>query len=156
MSHFKGKLVLVLLDNRDAPSIRAGRSLWALHDDLSYTTGDGAEVITVPKGFVTDLASVPRIVWSFYPPDGPWVKAAIIHDFLYETQGTGIWHSHTGNSRVAAYTRAEADGILKEGMADRGVGGWEQFVIWSSVRLGGSAGWNRSGRRLPPSEGEGI
>ena len=87
MSRFDGKLVLVLLDNRDAPAIRAGRSLWALQRDLSYTTGDTSDVITVPAGFVTDLASIPRLVWSFYPPDGPWVKAAIIHDFLYDTQG---------------------------------------------------------------------
>lgn len=40
MSRFEGKLVLVLIDNRDTPAIRAGRSLWALQRDQSYTTGD--------------------------------------------------------------------------------------------------------------------
>jgi hypothetical protein len=154
MSRFAGKLVLVLLDNRDAPAIRAGRSLWALQRDLSYTTGPEGDTITVPAGFVTDLASVPRIVWSFYPPDGPWVKAAVIHDFLYETKGTGLWYSHRGNARTVPYSRAEADHILKEGMADRGIGAWEQFVIWASVRIGGFAGWGKSDRRKAADEGE--
>lgn len=148
MSRFAGKLVLVLLDNRDRPSTRAGRSLWALRDDLAYQTGDDlAEVITVPAGFVTDLASIPRAVWSFYPPDGPWVKAAIIHDFLYDTEGSGHWYKRRGVTRAEPYSRAEADYILNEGMADRGVGAWERFVIWAAVRLGGTGGWNRIDRK---------
>lgn len=149
MSRFEGKLVLVLLDNRDGPAIRAGRSLWGLQRNLSYTAGDAGDVITVPAGFVTDLASIPRLVWSFYPPDGPWVKAAIIHDFLYDTQGTGIWHNHRGNTRIAPYTRAESDAVLKEGMADRAIGAWEQFVIWCAVRIGGGLGWARVPNRQP-------
>jgi len=139
---FAGKLVLVLLDNKDGPSIRAGRSLWAVQRALEYQAGDDPEeLIVVPPGFVTDLASVPRAVWSFYPPDGPWAKAAIIHDFLYATKGTGEWHTHRGITRGAPYSRKEADDILKEAMADRNVGKWEQGVIWASVRLGGAGGW---------------
>lgn len=139
---FAGKLVLVLLDNKDGPSIRNGRSLWAVQRALEYQVGnDPEEIIVVPAGFVTDLASVPRLVWSFYPPDGPWAKAAIIHDFLYWTKGTGEWHGRAGITRAEPYSRKEADDILKEAMADRSVGKWEQFVIWASVRLGGGAGW---------------
>lgn len=140
---FAGKLVLVLLDNRDGPAIRNGRSLWAVQRALEYRAGDGDELIVVPPGFVTDLASVPRFVWSFYPPDGPWAKAAIIHDFLYFTRGTGVWHDEVGITRDRPYSRREADDILKEAMADRQVGRWEQFVIWASVRLGGAGGWGK-------------
>lgn len=141
---FAGKLVLVLLDNKDGPSIRAGRALWAVQRALEYQAGDDPdELIIVPPGFVTDLASVPRVVWSFYPPDGPWAKAAIIHDFLYATRGTGEWHTHRGITRTVPYSRKEADDILKEAMADRKVGTWEQGVIWSSVRFGGAGGWGR-------------
>jgi hypothetical protein len=139
---FAGKLVLVLLDNRDGPSIRAGRSLWGVQRALEYQVGnDPEELIIVPLGFVTDLASVPRVVWPFYPPDGPWAKAAVIHDFLYATKGTGEWHTQRGITRADPYSRKEADDILKEAMADRNVGKWEQGVIWSSVRLGGAGGW---------------
>lgn len=139
---FAGKLVLVLLDNKDGPSIRAGRSLWGVQRALEYQTGDDQEeLIIVPPGFVTDLASVPRVVWSFYPPDGPWAKAAVIHDFLYATKGTGEWHTQRGITRADPYSRKEADDILREAMADRNVGQWEQGVIWASVRLGGAGGW---------------
>jgi hypothetical protein len=142
MSRFEGKLVLVLLDDRDHPSIRGGRSLWGVEQPLSYLAGAGADqLISVPAGFVTDLASIPRLVWSFFPPDGPWAKAAVIHDYLYATKGTGNWKGHLGVVRAAPYTRAEADGILREAMADRQVGGFERAVIWTAVRLGGGAGW---------------
>jgi hypothetical protein len=144
VSRFGGKLVLVLLDNKRQPSIRSGRSLWGLQRELTYQTGDDpAEIITVPAGFVTDLASIPRVVWSFFPPDGPWVKGAVIHDFLYFTQGIGIWYGRHGVSRAEPYSRAEADHILREAMADRGIGAWAQFVIWAAVRLGGAVGWAR-------------
>lgn len=145
MSRFRGKLVLVLLDRRSEPSLKGGRSLWGVQRPLCYQTGDDpTELITVPAGFVTDLASVPRPVWSVYPPDGPWVKAAVVHDFLYDTGGRGIWNSRIGITRDRPYSRSEADGILREAMADRNVGRWEQAVIWTAVRLGGRRGWKDS------------
>lgn len=145
MSRFNGKLTLVLLDDKEHGAVRAGRSLWAIEHELTYRTGDGdGELIIVHPGMVTDLASIPRLVWSFYPPDGPWVKGAVIHDFLYATRGTGNWKTHTGGiTRARPYSRAEADGILREAMFDRGVGVVERTVIWLAVRLGGWGGWGR-------------
>lgn len=141
-SRFEGKLVLVLLDDRDHPSERGGRSLWGLQRPLVYQAGASRDLITVPAGFVTDLTSVPRFAWTLLPPDGPWTKAAVIHDFLYATQGTGVWKGHpSGNARPAAYTRAEADGILREAMADRGVDVTRRNIIWAAVRVGGGGGW---------------
>ena len=69
---------------------------WVLSRELIYTNpyidedalnDVGAEVkghkVTVKKGFVTDLASVPRICWMLI---APWdiARAAIIHDLLYK------------------------------------------------------------------------
>ena len=40
--------------------------------------------IVVPKGFTSDGASIPRIFWSFYPPNRTdYLPAAILHDYLY-------------------------------------------------------------------------
>jgi hypothetical protein len=150
-SRFQGKLYLVLLERRDAQSVRSGRSLWGLQRALVYVAGEARrEEITIPAGFVTDLASIPRAVWSFYPPDGPWVKAAVVHDFLYYTQGDGEWYGRKGVSRRRPYSRAESDGILWEAMADRGVGWWARFVIWAAVRIGGWIGWARKHRHKRP------
>lgn len=143
MDRFSGKLVLVLLDDKTHGVVRNGRSLWGVHQGLSYKTSIGGEAtITVPPGFVTDLASIPRLAAAIYPPDGPWVKAAIVHDFLYGTHGTGVWKGHpAGISRPTPYSRAEADDILREAMENRGVGLVTRNVIWSAVRAGGGKGW---------------
>ncbi len=46
----------------------------------------GYPKITVPRGFVTDLASIPRIFWTALRPDGEYAYAAIVHDYLYWNQ----------------------------------------------------------------------
>lgn len=150
-SRFQGKLYLVLLERRDGPSLRSGRSLWGLQRALAYAAGpERKETITVPAGFVTDLASIPRLVWSFYPPDGPWVKAAVVHDFLYYTQGDGHWGSTVGVPPGRRYSRAESDDIFREAMADLGIGLWGRSVIWGAVRLGGWIGWARKHTKARP------
>jgi hypothetical protein len=82
------------------------------------------------------------------------VKAAIVHDFLYATSGSGLWKSRTdGRSRSAAYDRAEADGIFHEALENRGVGPVKRFILWSAVRIGGERGWGKDdARRGPVSE----
>ena len=156
---FSGKLVLVLLDNKFEPSTKQGRSLWGIHDPLAYRPSDYAEKITVPPGFVTDLASIPRWAWIVLPPDGPWVKGAVIHDFLYATCGTGVWKNHpTAITRSAPYSRREADAILREALENRGVDRLRRTIIWLAVRLGGASGWglddSRQARRKAVDEGQ--
>jgi hypothetical protein len=41
-------------------------------------------IINIPKGYVWDLSSVPRIFWTFLAPDGDFQLAALIHDYCYE------------------------------------------------------------------------
>jgi len=41
------------------------------------------DVITIPKGFVWDLSSVPRFLWWLLPPDGDFDLAYLIHDYLW-------------------------------------------------------------------------
>lgn len=148
VNRFTGKLVLVLLDNKYAPSIKRGRSLWGLHDPLTYRPSNDQFDITVPPGFVTDLTSIPRWAWILLPPDGPWLKGAIIHDFLYATSGAGIWKSHaSGNTRAEPYTRAEADWILRDALENRGVDVIRRNIIWAAVRIGGGGGWGKDDSR---------
>ena len=139
---FSGKLVLVLLDDMAGPVTRDGRSLWAVQRPMTYRTRSG-DRITVPAGMVTDLASVPRWAAGLIPPDGPWTQIAVVHDLLYVTSGTGIWKGHPCISRATPYTRAEADAILRDGMADLGITGWRVWAIYNAVRVGGSAGWGK-------------
>jgi hypothetical protein len=160
---FSGKLYVVLLDRKLEPSIRGGRSLWALSQPLCFRSDIGPATITVPPGFVTDLTSIPRLVWILLPPDGPWVKPAIIHDFLYATEGDGkAWDRDTSIDPGRVYTRAEADAVLLEAMVNRHIHWLPRTIIYLAVRIGGWLGWGRGRRRrrvisktgsLPPAEG---
>lgn len=41
---------------------------------------------TIPKGFITDGATVPRLLWPIFPPTGRYLSAAVLHDYLLVTR----------------------------------------------------------------------
>lgn len=45
--------------------------------------GDIRKTVTVPRGMLTDLASVPRLARWIVGRVGPHLEASIVHDFLY-------------------------------------------------------------------------
>lgn len=144
MSGFTAHLGLWLVeDAQGRPITRNGRCQWRLSGPLPYDVGEegSGETITVPAGFVTDLASIPRLVSGLLPPDGPWAKGAVLHDFLYSSRGTGVFAGRRWLSRATDYTRKEADQIFAEAMRVLGVPAWRRQVIFIAVRLGGSGGW---------------
>src|SRR3990167_8670023 len=81
-----------------------------LEADLVYLCSNGT-TYTVPKGFYTDGASVPRPLWMLYPPFGEaYEAAAVLHDFLY-AKAEQFYGTDKGH-----ISRAEADGIFYEAM----------------------------------------
>lgn len=99
---------------------------WLLTESIPTRIGVSDEVITVPKGFVTDLASIPRLFWSLLPKTGPYMSAAILHDYLY-------WDQRC--------TRAEADQIFDIEMKSYGVSETSRSLIFSAVSDFGAAAW---------------
>jgi putative uncharacterized protein FNV0804 len=85
--------------------------------------------ITVPKGFITDLASVPRSFWIIFPPFGKYTPAAVIHDFLYSKYNT------TGINRTLS------DKIFLHIMKELGVGFLKRNAMYRAVRLFGETSW---------------
>jgi Protein of unknown function (DUF1353) len=112
---------------------------WVLVDDLSYEVGTSGVVIAVPKGFVTDFASIPQALWSVgLSPNGLYSKAAVVHDYLYWTQSC---------------SRQQADNLLMIAMKESGVNAATRRLIYEGVRLGGGSAWVSNSRerssRLP-------
>ncbi len=100
-----------------------------VYEPFSFYPGDDkSDVTEVPAGFITDLASVPRIFRVLLPPDGRYAKAAIIHDYLYDN---------------ALRTKKEADRVFLEGMKVLGVPKWKRLVMYCAVRLFGRGGYRR-------------
>nr|EEJ7375805.1 DUF1353 domain-containing protein [Salmonella enterica subsp. enterica] len=119
MSRFTTPATLEMLDHY----------LWRIHEPFEfYLSDDNSDVISVPAGFITDLASVPRIFWTLLPPDGKYAKAAIIHDYLYDN---------------ALRTKKEADRIFLDGMTVLGVPEWKRTIMYYAVRLFGKGMYNR-------------
>lgn len=85
--------------------------------------------VSVPPGFVTDFASIPRIFWSILPTDGDYTYPAIIHDYLYWEQPV---------------SRSDADTILKFAMGDFKVSTPKIAAIYSGVRAGGGIAWDNN------------
>jgi len=116
----------------EAPILKpfADNREWVLMRDLNYRIGDSALVVVVPKGFVTDFASIPEVFWSAdLSPNGKYSKAAIVHDYLYWTQGC---------------TREQADNILDIAMKESNVSFVTRSSVYGGVRLGGSSAWQKN------------
>lgn len=144
VSAFTNPLILTLLEDKDGkPITRDGRCQWSLDRQIIFDVGGefSGESIRVPVDFITDLASIPVPFRDWLPPDGPWVKAAVIHDALYFTQGKCEFGGYRYRDRIEPYTRAESDDILLEAMRVLDVPEDKAQAIHAGVRLGGAHGW---------------
>ena len=104
-----------------------GRGTWRLLVDLVYSSPLAALTFTVPAGFVTDFASVPRYLPIAFALTGDTAhRAAVIHDWLYTTHQVD---------------RATADAVLREAAISCGVPTWRADLLWEGVRIGGSGPW---------------
>lgn len=100
---------------------------WVMAEPIPNRIGVSTEIITVPRGFVTDLASIPRFFWSAFPRTGKYLSAAILHDYLY-------WDQRC--------TRAEADRIFAIEMLSFGVEASSRNLIFAAVDQFGGGAWN--------------
>jgi len=137
----------------DVRKLDDGRT-WMVLEPFTYHLGteDSPDYITVPIGFVTDFASVPRGLWNLFPPTGKYGKAAVIHDFLYQNGGITWEYMIQPNdksrpprliTRRRQPTREEADRILFEAMATLKVHPVMKRLVYWGVRLGGHWAWAR-------------
>jgi hypothetical protein len=110
---------------------------WKITAPFTYHIGapDGVESVQIPIGFVTDFASVPKVLWNLLPPVGTYGKAAVIHDWLYQDRVID-------GPCLRVCTRAEADAILFEAMTVLAVGFLTRWTIYLGVRVGGWVPWS--------------
>ena len=109
---------------------------WYLREDLRWSSISGDQHI-VPKGFVTDFASIPRPLWSLLPKWARYGNAAVVHDYNY-------W--------VQEHDRKAADSAMVEGMRDLGVGALTRGTIYFFLRVFG--GWAWRGNRKKREAGK--
>lgn len=101
-----------------------GARKWLVWQEIRYA--GGGESYTVPAGFETDFASIPRGLWNLFPPTGRYAPAAVLHDWMYVE---------------AVLTKADADRIFRESMKELGVPYWKRWVMWAAVRSFGKGNY---------------
>ncbi len=98
-----------------------------LNQDLQYKSNLLGSVVTVERGFESDGASVPRAMWSIYPPFGRYLEAAVVHDYFCVL-------GHRGESPICSVTAAK---LFDEAMKVCGVSKWRRIKMSWAVRIGG-------------------
>jgi hypothetical protein len=100
---------------------------WIVKEPLVYRVGVSRDSVVVPRGFVTDFASIPPALQSMIQQNGPNLLPAVVHDYLYSTQ---------------ICTRPEADQLLMLAMIENRVPVVQRDAIYGAVRAAGSFAWD--------------
>jgi hypothetical protein len=108
-----------------------GKDVWRLDAPLLYQS-ELVGLISVPEGFETDFASIPRFFHRLLPKNGDYDAAAVVHDWLYAT---------------GDFSKDTADRVFLEAMKCLGVSAWKRTSMYQAVNLFGFAAWNGHRRR---------
>lgn len=119
-----------VLELRDGGMVNGSRTFIVAHY-FRYISSLGT--VTVPTGFRTDGASIPKAFWNILEPFGPYFPAALVHDYLYSGASDG--HFTTD--------RQTADMLFKEAMFNLGVGWPTRETIYRAVRLFGGRSYKK-------------
>lgn len=99
--------------------------LWVLLQPLTWDAFDLK--LTLPVGWVSDLASIPKVLRNVLDVDGMSRCPALLHDGLYNCQQT---------------SRAFADAQLRRALELYGESSFTAGVYWAGVRVGGWKPWD--------------
>lgn len=113
----------------------ADGSNWMLQSPLVFEVGKkGPYLVIVPRGFVTDFASIPqplRVFRDLLPTTDRYGIPALVHDYLYWRQDC---------------TREQADNIMEIAMMESGVSLLERKLIHEGLRQFGQSAWDANRR----------
>jgi len=107
---------------------------WVLVEDWNCEYDDSK--YTVPQGFITDGASIPKFLWYIYgtPMDYPYSLTATLHDYLY------IFLAKINKDPDCAY-RKEADLAFRDYSIQLGVSKFKAYTMYCAIRLFGGSHW---------------
>jgi len=125
-------------DTKSARLSTVGDNSFRLEAELRYDGGD--QGWTIPAGFETDFATVPRVIQWLIPTYGRYTLAAILHDFFCVELGKAY-----RERRTPFITSRDTDGVFRRVMRELGVPFAQRWLIWTGVRWGALA--NRARRK---------
>jgi hypothetical protein len=118
--------------NSDLVMKKVGKRTWSIVDDLVFYSAKYRGIVIAPAGMQTNLASIPRISWTIFPPIGWYDLAAVIHDGGYSNSLV------TKDGRRIFTVKKVADDLFLEGMLAMDVNAVVACIMYSAVVIGGS------------------
>ncbi len=105
----------------------ASPDLWIVREPLCWQSEKYGKLVC-PVGFVTDLASIPRVLrnLSAFDPNGLSRRPAVMHDWLYWWQGLG---------------KRLADEFLHDAMIAEGAKVADAWAFFTAVSDFGASSW---------------
>ena len=100
-----------------------GVRVWRIVAPFSFHSAERQRVINVPEGFLTDFASVPRLLWSIAPPSGEYDPAACVHDFAVR------------NRKPLSISLYACHRIFREALLTCGTAKWKAEAMYRAVLL---------------------
>lgn len=113
---------------------RDGRLLWRLAEDVHVQIGCGA--FTIPEGFHTDFASVPRWLQPLLSETAIRSLPSVAHDWLY----------------FKGEPKRVADAIFFELLGELKVPGWQRWAMFKAVEWFGAAAYAEHRRKGHPTK----
>jgi len=110
-----------------------GKDYWLICNTYRYYVGSLTSgcYVEVPKGFLTDGASVPWLFKNILPAWGEYGQAAGLHDFLCENP----YYIVEATGKKVLLTRKEIDEIFYEAMQVVEVERWKYLLMHGGVDL---------------------
>jgi hypothetical protein len=120
-------------------NLRPGVQFYRLTKAFKYNS-PSVGTIVVPRNFLTDYASIPRLAQAVIDDDDPAILyPAIIHDWGYSMKGN-MWMGSK-----PAVTKKQVDGIFLEAMKLTGASYWKRTVVYQAVNWFGKSSWEGPG-----------
>lgn len=127
MSYFRTQLVASKVSDADD----FGRALWCLRENLEFYS-DSRGLVTVPAGFITDFASVPRAPFAYWLAGDTAHASAAVHDYLVR-----------GDYAEGLIDWAGAAFVFREAMCAEGVPPWRRWIMyWAVMQADPSHTWS--------------
>lgn len=126
---------------------------WKLVENWHFTLSNGIEIV-LPKDFIFDGASIPRLFWFLLSPVGLLLIPALIHDYGYRYDQ--LWKKDE-NGQIVAFQKNAGRRYWDKLFRNVGeeVNGFAVIdsIAWLGVRLGGSCNWKKHRRtNAPPAK----
>ena len=124
------------------PAVTYNNAEWVLLDDCRCAALDGF-IVTAKRGFKTDLASIPRLLWGFIASFELSLVAPIVHDLIYGSAGTVTLPDGEVTPADKRFDRKEADDLFLELMTRSKIAYWKRNVAYLAVRAFGGSSWRQ-------------